>query len=62
MIETERQRQAAISWIQYWKASIAAGEQSWQGYEEALATVMALRKQIEEYDQRDVVQLEVAPP
>lgn len=52
MIETERQRQAAISWIQYWKASIAAGEQSWQGYEEALATVMALRQQVDAYDGR----------
>ena len=52
MIETERQRQAAVSWIQYWKASIAAGEQSWLGQEQAQETVMALHTQVDAYDRR----------
>lgn len=52
MIETERQRQAAVSWIQYWKASIAADEQSWFGQEQARETVMALHTQVDAYDKR----------
>ena len=47
VIETNRQRHAAISWIQYWNASIAAGEQSWLGQEEAREKVMALQKQVD---------------
>lgn len=52
MIETERQRQAAAGWIQYWKASIAAGEQSWLGQEQAQETMMALHTQVDAYDKR----------
>ena len=52
MIETERQRQAALSWIGYWKASVSAGEQSWLGQEEALETIMALHQQIDAYERR----------
>ena len=52
MIETDRQRQAAASWIQYWKASIAAGEQSWLGQEQAQESIMALHKQVDAYDKR----------
>lgn len=52
MIETDRQRQAAVSWIQYWKASITAGEQSWFGQEQAQETTAALHKQIDAYDKR----------
>lgn len=52
MIETERQRQAALSWIGYWKASVSAGEQSWLGQEEALETIIALHRQIDAYEKR----------
>lgn len=52
MIETERQRQAAVSWIRYWKTSIAAGEQSWLGQEQAQENFMALHEQILAYDNR----------
>ena len=52
MIETDRQRQAVVSWIQYWKASIAAGEQSWFGQEQAQETVMALHAQVDAYGKR----------
>lgn len=52
MIDTERQRQAAVSWIQYWKASISAGEQSWLGQAQAQETFMALHKQVDAYDKR----------
>jgi hypothetical protein len=51
-METERQRRAAVSWIQYWKASISAGEQSWLGQEQAQETVMALHTQVVAYDKR----------
>lgn len=50
MIETERQRQAALSWIRYWNESVSAGEQSWLGQEQALETIMALRQQIDAYE------------
>ena len=52
MIETDRQRQAAASWIQYWKASISTGEQSWLGQEQAQESIMALHKQVDAYDKR----------
>ncbi|GAC1328531.1 MAG: hypothetical protein NVSMB22_20410 [Chloroflexota bacterium] len=52
MIENDRQRQAALSWIRYWKASAAAGGQSWLGGEQDLEEIMRLHKQIAEYDKR----------
>lgn len=52
MIETESQRQAAVSWIEYWKASISSGEQSWLGQEQGLESVMALHTQVDAYDKR----------
>lgn len=52
MIETERQRQAALGWIRYWKESVSAGEQCWLGQEKALETIMALHQQIEAYELR----------
>ena len=52
MIETERQRQAAVSWIQYWKASISAGEQNWLDQEQAQETFMALHTRVDAYDKR----------
>jgi hypothetical protein len=52
VIETERQRQAAVNSIEYWKASIAAGDQNWVGEEQAQETFMALHAQIEAYDKR----------
>lgn len=50
MIETERQRQAALSWIRSWKESIAAGEQCWLGQEQAQEALMTLHKQVDAYD------------
>jgi hypothetical protein len=52
VIETESQRQAAVGRIQYWKASISAGEQSWLGQEQAQETFMALHTQVDAYDER----------
>lgn len=52
MIESESQRSAAVSRIQYWKASISAGEQSWLGQEQAQKRVMALHEQVDAYDKR----------
>ena len=52
MIETERQRQAALSWIRYWNESVSAGEQSWLGQEQALETIMALHQQVNAYERR----------
>ena len=52
MIETERQRQAAESWLAYWDTSLAAGEQSWVGHEEALETRIRLRTEIDAYDKQ----------
>ncbi|GAC1522386.1 MAG: hypothetical protein NVS2B16_30210 [Chloroflexota bacterium] len=48
----DRERQAALSWIRYWKASAAAGGQSWLGGEQDLEEIMRLHKQIAEYDKR----------
>jgi hypothetical protein len=52
VIDTEHQREATMSWMRYWTESLTAGEQSWQGHEEALEARMQLRTQIEEYDRR----------
>ncbi|HEX8919532.1 MAG TPA: hypothetical protein VF898_13600 [Chloroflexota bacterium] len=52
MIETESQRQAALSWIRYWKESVSVGEQSWLGQEQALETIMALHRQVDAYEKR----------
>lgn len=52
MIETERQRQAAESSLASWDTSLAAGEQSRVGQEEALATRIRLRMEIDAYDKR----------
>jgi hypothetical protein len=51
-IETERERQSALSWIRYWKASVSAGEQSWLGQEQALETIMTLHTQVDAYEKR----------
>ena len=52
MIETESGRQAALSWIRYWKTSVSAGEQSWLGQEQAHETIMSLHKQVDAYETR----------
>lgn len=52
MIETERQRQAALSWIRYWKECGSAGEQSWLAQEQALAEIMAPHRQVDAYEKR----------
>jgi hypothetical protein len=52
VIETESQRQAAMSWVRYWRASVSAGQQSWLGQEQAQETLMALHKQVDAYDKR----------
>jgi hypothetical protein len=52
VIATESQRTAALRWIQYWKASIPAGEQSWSGQEQAQDSFMALLAQVDAYDKR----------
>lgn len=52
MIETERQQQAALGWIRYWKESVFAGGQSWLDQEEAPDARMRLRKGIDEYEKQ----------
>ncbi len=60
MIATERQRQAAVSWIQYWKASASEGDQSWLGQEQAQETLIALHTHVDSYDKR-VVRRDAGP-
>lgn len=55
MIENESQRQAALSWIAYWKGSLAAGEQSWLGAERARAEIMSLHREVDQYQKRTKV-------
>lgn len=50
MITTELQRQATLGWIQYWKQSVASGEQSWLANEDARAEIMQLHAEIKAYD------------
>ena len=52
MIETESQRQGALSWIRYWNASISTGQQSWLGQEQAQEAMMTLHKQVDAYEKR----------
>jgi hypothetical protein len=52
MIETERERQAALGWIAYWKASVSTGGQSWLAQEQALGEIMKLRQQVDAYEKR----------
>lgn len=52
MIETEHQRQAALSAIRYWKESVSAGEQSWLAHEQALEELMKLHRQVDSYEKR----------
>lgn len=51
-MENEAQRQAALSWMKYWKASVLAGGQSWLAGEQALAEIMVLRQRIDEEEKR----------
>lgn len=52
MIENEKQRQAALSQIKYWKDSVSAGDQSWLAGEQALAEIMQLHQMVDEYEKR----------
>lgn len=52
MIETERERQAALGWITYWKESVSAGGQSWLAQEQALENIMKLRREVDAYEKR----------
>ncbi len=52
MIENESQRQAALSWIRYWKESVSAGGQSWLAGEQALGEIMQLHQRVNEYEKR----------
>lgn len=49
MIEIKSQRQAAQSRLACWGTSLAAGEESWAGQEEALEARMRLRTEIDAY-------------
>jgi hypothetical protein len=52
MIENERQRQAAVDWIAYWKQSLSAGDQSWVAGENAREEVMRLAREVAAFDRR----------
>jgi len=51
-IRNEHQRQAALSWIEYWRTSVRAGDQSWLAGEQALDEIMTLHRGIDAYDRR----------
>lgn len=48
MIRNERELQAALEWIEYWK-STRSGAQSWIGNEQAAKKIVELRDQIDAY-------------
>lgn len=51
MIRNERELQAALHWIDYWKSTRKAG-QSWIGNEQAGQKIVELRRQIDAYRAR----------
>ena len=48
MITNDRELQAALDWLAYWKDN-RSGEQSWIGNEQARQRIAELRRQIAEY-------------
>lgn len=52
MIESERQRLAAMSWLKYWEESRASGDQSWLANENTREEIMQLRTQLRAYQKR----------
>jgi hypothetical protein len=48
MIQNERELQAALEWIEYWKSTRGVG-QSWIGDEQAAQKIVELRRQIDHY-------------
>jgi hypothetical protein len=52
MIENDEQRQAALSWLRYWKQSLSSGGQSWLAGEQGLEEIMRLHQGVDEYEKR----------
>ena len=50
MTETEQQREAIESWLEYWSHIATDGEQSWLSQEEARERVMYYRRLLDEYE------------
>lgn len=48
MIRNERELQAALQWIEYWKTN-RSGQASWLGREQAARHIIELRKGIDDY-------------
>jgi len=53
VITSRRRREAAVNGIQYWKAGISAGQQSWLGQEQTQKRVLALHQQVVDFDNRN---------
>jgi hypothetical protein len=51
-IESERQLHAALTWIDYWKAYLAEGAQSWLAEEQARHEIMQWQYRIDDYRRR----------
>jgi hypothetical protein len=60
MIQNERELQAALEWIEYWKSTRSVG-QSWIGNEQAAQKIVELRAQVDAYRRRPDAAPAVAP-
>lgn len=56
MIRNERELQAALQWLEYWRHN-RSGEQSWIGNEQARQKVAEYRAMIAEYQRRTGTQV-----
>jgi hypothetical protein len=62
VITSERELQAALKWIEYWKSTRTVG-QSWIGNEQAGQKISELRRQIDAYRRlHEDPSLQSAPP
>lgn len=61
MITNDRELQAALDWMQYWKSTRHVG-QSWLGNEQASQKMIELRRDIDAYRARQAGREPVANP